>query len=78
LGTGKGYSVLDVVRAFERSSGQKVPYRIVDRRSGDVAACYADPTLANELLGWVAEKDLTTMCEDSWRWQAANPLGFKG
>jgi UDP-glucose 4-epimerase len=78
LGTGKGYSVLDVVRAFERASGQKVPFRIVDRRPGDVATCYADSSRARELLGWSAEKDLETMCEDSWRWQASNPSGFAG
>jgi UDP-glucose 4-epimerase len=77
LGTGKGYSVLVVVRAFERASGQKVPFRIVDRRPGDVAACYADASRAKELLGWSAGNELATMCEDSWRWQAANPLGFK-
>ncbi len=69
LGTGQGYSVLDVVSAFEKASGRPVPYRIVDRRSGDVAQCYADPALANELLGWRAEKDLDAMCRDSWRWQ---------
>jgi UDP-glucose 4-epimerase len=78
LGTGRGYSVLEVVRAFEQASGRKVPFRIVDRRPGDVAACYADPALANELLGWTAGKDLATMCADSWRWQAGNPSGFAG
>ncbi len=74
LGTGQGYSVLDVVSAFEKASGHPVPYRIVDRRPGDVAQCYADPALAHELLGWKAEKDLDAMCRDSWRWQewAAN------
>ena len=74
LGTGQGYSVLDVVRAFEKASGRPVPYRIVDRRPGDVAQCYADPSLARELLGWQAEMDLDAMCRDSWRWQewAAN------
>ncbi len=69
LGTGQGYSVLDVVRAFEKASGRPVPYRIVDRRPGDVAQCYADPALADQLLGWRAEKDLDAMCRDSWRWQ---------
>ncbi len=69
LGTGQGYSVLDVVSAFEKASGHPVPYRIVDRRPGDVAQCYADPALAHELLGWKAEKDLDAMCRDSWRWQ---------
>ncbi len=74
LGTGQGYSVLDVVRAFEKASGRPVPYRIVDRRPGDVAQCYADPSLARELLGWQAEMALAAMCRDSWRWQewAAN------
>ena len=76
LGTGRGYSVLEVVRAFEQASGRKVPFRIVDRRPGDVAACYADPATAREALGWFAGKDLATMCEDSWRWQAGNPSGF--
>ncbi len=69
LGTGQGYSVLDVIRAFEKASGRPVPYRIVDRRPGDVAQCYADPALAGQLLGWRAEKDLDAMCRDSWRWQ---------
>ncbi len=69
LGTGRGYSVLEVVRAFERASGRKVPYRVVARRPGDVPQCYADPTLARSLLGWVAERGLDEMCRDSWRWQ---------
>ncbi len=69
LGTGQGYSVLDVVSAFEKASGRPVPYRVVDRRPGDVAQCFADPALAHELLGWKAEKDLDAMCRDSWRWQ---------
>ena len=69
LGTGQGYSVLDVVRAFEKASERPVPYRIVPRRPGDVAQCYADPTLAKELLGWQAERGLDEMCRDSWRWQ---------
>lgn len=76
LGTGQGYSVLDVVAAFEKASGQPVPYRIVERRPGDVAACYADPRRARELLGWMAERDIAAMCADAWRWQSANPLGF--
>ena len=76
LGTGRGYSVLEVVAAFERASGRAVPYRIVDRRPGDVAACYADPARAKALLGWVAERDIDAMCADAWRWQSANPLGF--
>ncbi len=69
LGTGQGYSVLDVIRAFENASGRPVPYRIAPRRPGDVAQCYADPTLAQELLGWRAERGLEEMCRDSWRWQ---------
>ena len=76
LGTGRGYSVLELVRAFERASRKPVPYRIVPRRPGDVAACYADPSLAKSLLGWQAERDLDTMCRDSWRWQSANPQGY--
>lgn len=78
LGTGCGYSVLDVVAAFEKASGQKVAYRIVDRRPGDVAACYADPARAKVLLGWSAERDIDTMCADAWRWQSTNPSGFNG
>ena len=69
LGTGQGYSVLDVVRAFEKASDRPVPYRIVPRRPGDVAQCYADPTLAKERLGWQAQRGLDEMCRDSWRWQ---------
>jgi UDP-glucose 4-epimerase len=76
LGTGQGYSVLDLVRAYEAASGRSVPYEVVARRPGDVAACYADPALARELLGWQAKLDLTRMCEDSWRWQHLNPHGF--
>ncbi|KAF0811931.1 UDP-glucose 4-epimerase [Andreprevotia sp. IGB-42] len=76
LGTGQGYSVLDLVRAFEAASGKPVPYRIAPRRAGDIAACYADPARALALLGWQAEKNLQDMCVDSWRWQSANPNGF--
>ena len=76
LGTGTGYSVLDVVRAFEQASGRPVAYQIAPRRPGDVAACYADPVRAAELLGWRAERDLHTMCADHWRWQHANPNGY--
>lgn len=76
LGTGQGYSVLDLVRAYEAASGRSVPYEIVARRPGDVAACWADPALARELLGWQARLDLARMCEDSWRWQHLNPHGF--
>ncbi len=78
LGTGQGYSVIDVVQAFERASGKPVPYRIVPRRPGDVASCYADPALARSLLGWSAKRDLDAMCADSWRWQSQNPKGFEG
>jgi UDP-glucose 4-epimerase len=76
LGTGRGYSVLDVVRAFEAASGRSVPYRIVDRRPGDIAQCYADPASANRLLGWVAQRDIAQMCADAWRWQSTNPQGY--
>jgi UDP-glucose 4-epimerase len=76
LGTGHGYSVLDVVRAFERASGRAVPYKIVDRRPGDVAQCYADPSLARRLLGWEARRRLDEMCADAWRWQSTNPRGY--
>ena len=69
LGTGRGYSVLEVVQAFERASGRRVPYRIAPRRPGDIPQCYADPALAEALLGWRAEHDLDAMCRDSWRWQ---------
>ncbi len=69
LGTGQGYSVLDVVRAFESASGKRVPYRIAGRRPGDIAACFADPSLAKKLLGWQAEFDIDDMCRDAWRWQ---------
>ncbi|MDN3920841.1 UDP-glucose 4-epimerase GalE [Roseateles violae] len=77
LGTGRGYSVLELVRAYEAASGRAVPYDVVPRRAGDVAACYADPTLAEQRLGWRARYDLTRMCEDSWRWQSLNPHGFE-
>jgi UDP-glucose 4-epimerase len=76
LGTGSGTSVLDLVRAYERASGRKVPYRVVGRRAGDVAACWADAALARELLGWKARRGLDAMCADSWRWQSMNPDGF--
>ncbi len=76
LGTGHGYSVLEAVAAFEKAAGQKIPYQIVDRRPGDTAAAYADPSKARAELGWMAEKDLYAMCADSWRWQSQNPEGF--
>ncbi len=78
LGTGTGYSVLDVVRAFSKASGRDVPYRIAPRRPGDIAAMYADPKRALELLGWKAERGLDAMCADTWRWQRANPDGYGG
>ncbi len=77
LGTGKGYSVLDVVKAFEKASGIKIPYEIKPRRAGDIAECYADPGLAFAELGWKAERGIEEMCEDSWRWQKNNPNGFE-
>ena len=76
LGTGRGYSVLEVVRAFEAASGRRVPYDIVARRPGDVAACYADPSRAAALLGWRATRGLDAMCRDAWRWQQSNPQGY--
>lgn len=76
LGTGTGYSVLNIVRAFEQASGKPVPYKIVPRRPGDVAACYADPSNAAALLGWHATRSLADMCTDTWRWQSLNPHGY--
>ena len=76
LGTGRGSSVLELVQAFERASGRAVPYDIAPRRPGDIAACYADVSLAERLLGWKAERDLDAMCIDTWRWQTANPNGY--
>lgn len=76
LGTGQGYSVLEMVNAFEKASGKTVHYKISPRRPGDVASCYADPTLAAKELGWSAQRNLQKMCEDSWRWQSQNPDGY--
>lgn len=76
LGTGRGYSVLEVVKAFEGASGRLVPYQIVARRAGDVAACYAETLLAGQELGWQAERGIEEMCADAWRWQSANPNGY--
>ena len=76
LGTGIGYSVLDIVKAFEDASGKPIPYQIVDRRPGDVAACFADPRLAKAELAWEAQRGLEQMCADGWRWQSQNPNGF--
>lgn len=77
LGTGSGHSVLEVVRAFEKASGRTIPYRLAPRRPGDVAACYADPQRALQLLGWRAELGLDAMCADAWRWQSRNPKGYE-
>ena len=76
LGTGTGYSVLDMIKAFETANGIPVPYEIAPRRPGDLATCYADPTKSAEVLGWKATKDQNDMCRDTWRWQAKNPNGF--
>ena len=77
LGTGTGYSVLDMVHAFEEASGRKVPYQIKARRAGDIASCYSDAAKAKEELGWTAERGLKEMCEDAWRWQSQNPDGYQ-
>ncbi len=77
LGTGKGYSVLEVVRAFEKACGRTIAYDIVARRPGDIATCYANPAMARNLLGWQAEKGIDEMCADHWRWQSRNPHGFE-
>lgn len=77
LGTGNGFSVLEMVKGFEAASNQTVPYKIVDRRPGDIAACWADPSKAKEELGWEAKKSLADMCEDTWRWQKNNPDGYR-
>jgi len=76
LGTGKGYSVLEIIDAFQKASGKEIPYKIVARRAGDVASIYADPSLANNELHWSADKDIFSMCRDTWNWQLQNPEGF--
>ena len=76
LGTGRGYSVLEMIKAFEKVSGRPIPYDIVDRRPGDIAICYADPSLARTNLNWTASRGLDAMCADSWRWQSRNPNGY--
>ena len=76
LGTGNGYSVLQIVKAFEAASGKKVPYVIKPRRPGDIAECWADPALAAKELNWKAERGIEKMCEDLWRWQSQNPYGY--
>ncbi|MFP1683084.1 UDP-glucose 4-epimerase GalE [Alloalcanivorax sp. C16-1] len=77
LGTGRGYSVLEMIRAFEKASGRPVPHTIVDRRPGDVAVCYADPAHAERVLGWRARRGIDEMCADHWRWQERNPTGYR-
>jgi UDP-glucose 4-epimerase len=77
LGTGQGYSVLEMIEAFQKASGKSIPYKIVDRRPGDIASCYSDPTKAKDNLGWTAERDINQMCEDAWRWQTNNPNGYE-
>ena len=77
LGTGRPYSVLELVHAFEAANGLHIPYEIVDRRPGDIAVCYADPTKAREHLRWAARRDLTAMCRDAWNWQKQNPQGYR-
>ena len=77
LGTGNGYSVLDMIKAFEKVSGKNIPYQVVDRRAGDIAICYADPAYAAKKLGWKAKYGLDEMCKDTWRWQSKNPNGYK-
>ena len=76
LGTGKGYSVLDIVKNFEAATGVKIPYAIKPRRAGDIATCYCDASKAAKELGWTAENGIREMCEDSWRWQSMNPNGY--
>jgi len=76
LGTGRGYSVLEMVEAFQKASGRDIPYKIVARRPGDIAACYADAERARQELGWAAQQDINAMCADAWRWQSQNPTGY--
>jgi UDP-glucose 4-epimerase len=77
LGTGQGYSVLEIIAAFEQASGKKIPYKITDRRPGDIAECFADPSLARKELDWTAEKGINEMCADTWKWQSKNPNGYE-
>lgn len=77
LGTGRGYSVLEMIESFEKCSGRPVPYKVIDRRPGDIASCYADPTKASELFGWRATRSIDEMCADTWRWQCQNPNGYE-
>ena len=78
LGTGRGYSVLEMIRAFSKAVGHDIPYVIKPRRAGDIATCYADATKAKKELGWVSERDIDDMCRDAWRWQSQNPNGYRG
>ncbi len=78
LGTGKGYSVLEIIKSFEKACGKKIPYNITERRPGDIDMCYANPDKAKKELGWEAKRDIAEMCEDAWRWQSKNPKGFGG
>ncbi|MBR0089036.1 MAG: GDP-mannose 4,6-dehydratase, partial [Clostridia bacterium] len=77
IGTGRGYSVLDIVKTFMRVNDLKIPYDIKPRRAGDIAECYSNPEKANKVLGWKAEKTLDDMCRDSWNWQSQNKNGYK-
>ena len=77
LGTGIGYSVLDVVKAYEKACGKKIPYQIKPRRAGDIPTCYADAAKAKEELGWEAKRGIEEMCRDSWKWQSMNPDGYR-
>lgn len=77
LGTGCGYSVLDMIKAFEKASGKSIPYKVVDRRAGDIASCYSDASLAAKEMGWKAKYGLDEMCQDLWNWQSKNPYGYK-
>lgn len=77
LGTGRGYSVLEIIHNFEKACGKKIPYKITDRRPGDIDMCYADPEKARKELGWEAKRDIDKMCEDAWRWQSKYPKGFE-
>ncbi|MDL1963343.1 MAG: UDP-glucose 4-epimerase GalE [Deltaproteobacteria bacterium] len=76
IGTGRGYSVFEIISAFEKASGRKIPHKIIDRRPGDIATCFADPTKANKQLGWAAQYDINQMCADAWQWQEKNPNGY--
>ena len=77
LGTGIGYSVLEMIEAFKKASGCEIPYEIVGRRTGDIAKCFADVAFAKKMLGWEAKHNLQEMCEDTWKWQSLNPNGFQ-